>query len=79
MPADKARRQAYLKFGGVEPLRQTYGEQRGLPLMDTLIRNIRHTLRRLRMAPTFTFTTVLTLAVGIGANSAIFSVVDPLF
>jgi putative ABC transport system permease protein len=76
MSPDEARRQAYLNFGGVEPLKEIYREQRGLPIMDTLIRDIRHASRRLWMAPTFAFTTVLTLAIGIGANSAIFSVVN---
>jgi len=73
---EDARRQALLQFGGVEPMKERYRDQRGLPSMETLTRSTRHALRRLRMAPSFTFTTLLILAIGIGANSAIFSVVN---
>src|SRR5215831_3497474 len=71
----EARRQALLKFGGVEAAKESYREQRGLPLMETLTRDTRHALRRLRMAPAFTVTTVLTLALGIGATTSIFTLV----
>jgi predicted permease len=71
----EARRQALLKFGGVETAKESYREQRGLPLMETLIRDTRYALRRLRMAPAFTVTTVLTLALGIGATTSIFTLV----
>src|SRR5438067_11805762 len=57
-PAD-ARRQAVLKFGAVEAVKESYREQRGLPFVETLIRDTRHSLRRLRMTPAFTVTTVL--------------------
>src|SRR3989442_4222813 len=56
----EARRQAVLKFGPVEALKECYRDQRGLPFMETLVQDTRHTLRRLRMAPSFTFATLLT-------------------
>src|SRR5215469_1885148 len=71
----EARRQAVLKFGGVEAMKESYREQRGLPSVEALMRDTRHALRRLRMAPAFTLTTVLTLALGIGATTSIFTLV----
>ena len=71
----EARRQAVLKFGAVESIREGYRDQRGLPFMETLIQDTRHALRRLRNAPAFAVTTVLTLALGIGATTSIFTLV----
>ncbi|HXB68262.1 MAG TPA: ABC transporter permease [Candidatus Acidoferrales bacterium] len=71
----EARRQAVLKFGGVEAMKESYRDQRGLPFLETLIQDTRHALRRLRMAPAFTIATVLTLALGIGATTSIFTLV----
>jgi predicted permease len=75
LPPAEARRQAALKFGTVESIRENYRDQRGLPLVETLMQDIRHTLRRLRKAPAFTITTILTLALGIGATTSIFTLV----
>jgi predicted permease len=74
LPAE-ARRQALLKFGGVEATKEDYRDQRGLPLLETLMQDTRHALRRLRLAPAFTTATVLTLALGIGATTSIFTLV----
>jgi hypothetical protein len=72
----EARRQALLKFGNVELIKESYRDQRGLPLTETLVRDTRHAIRRLRKTPAFTAAVVLTLALGIGANTAIFGVID---
>jgi macrolide transport system ATP-binding/permease protein len=71
----EARRQAALKFGGVEAMKEDYRAQKGLPFLETLAQDTRHALRRLRKALAFTITTVLTLALGIGATTSIFTLV----
>jgi predicted permease len=75
LPPDEARRQAILNFGPVESIRETYRDQRGLASLETLLQDTRHALRRLRLAPAFTIATILTLALGIGATTSIFTLV----
>jgi hypothetical protein len=69
----EARRQAVLKFGAVQAIKETYREQRGLPFMETLVQDLRRAVLRLRMARSFTLAAVLTLALGIGATTSIFT------
>jgi macrolide transport system ATP-binding/permease protein len=74
----EARRQAMLKFGGVEAMKQDYRAERGLLLIENLVQDARFAVRSLRRTPGLTAFVVITLALGIGMTSAIFSMVDAL-
>ncbi len=76
MSAEDARREALRSFGGVEQTKENYRDQRGLPMIETTLQDLRFGLRMLRRSPGFSLLAILCLTLGIGANAAVFSWVE---
>ena len=76
MTAPEARRQALLRLGGLEQTKEHYRERRGLPFLEVFLQDLRFGARMLWKNPGFTATAVVTLALGIGVNTTIFSIAE---
>lgn len=78
MPPEEARRQALIAFGGVEAAKESVRDERRTRWLEDLASDVKYTLRGFRRQPGFTAAVVLLVGLGVGANAAIFSVVDHL-
>lgn len=75
MAPEEAHRRARIKFGNVESMKERYRDQRGLPVVEATLQDVRFAFRSFLRAPRFTVPAVIALALGIGATSTIFSIV----
>ena len=78
MSPEEARRAARLSLGGVDQAKEAWWDQRGLPALETLLQDLRYGLRALLRSPVYAAAAVLSLALGIGANTAMFTIIHAL-
>ena len=76
MTAEEARREAIRGFGGFEQTKEIYRDQRGLPMVESALQDLRFGFRMLRRSPGFSILAILCLILGIGTNTAVFSWVE---
>src|SRR6185437_4382105 len=76
MSPQEARRVAVMKLGGVDQAKEAYRDRATIPLLESVVQDLRFTLRQLRKNPAFTLTAITMVALGIGASVAIFAFVD---
>src|SRR6516165_6201457 len=76
MPAAEARRQAVMKFGAVEAVREHYHAEHSLPVFENLAQDLRYAVRMLVKSPAVSLITIATMALGVGATTAIYSIID---
>src|SRR4030095_8855728 len=76
MSPQEAKRLAVMKLGGIESTKEAYRDRGTIPFLESVLQDLRFTLRQLRKHPAFTFTATAMVALGIGASVAIFAFVD---
>jgi macrolide transport system ATP-binding/permease protein len=76
MSVGEARRRALIGFGGIETIKESYRDQRGLPVVETTLQDVRFGFRMFRRSPGFSLLAILCLTVAIGANAAVFSWIE---
>ena len=78
VPVDEATRQAHVLFGNARARREEIDDMQRLPFLETFVNDVRYAFRMMRRSPGFTLTAVVTLALVIGANTAVFTLANAL-